>query len=61
MKEKLYYAKDMRCCVEGCKKKSVCFWPMIDPDIPHHPYCRKHVDEAKEKVLMAMWENDIKI
>ena len=46
---KTKYAKNEKCC--NCGKKAVCFWPMIDPDIPSHAYCRKCVDEAKMEVL----------
>lgn len=38
-------------CVE-CGKQAVAFWPMIDPDIPAHPYCRKCLDKAKMEVLI---------
>lgn len=38
-------------CVE-CGKQAVAFWPMIDPDIPAHPYCRKCLDNAKAQVLI---------
>lgn len=37
-------------CVE-CGKQAVAFWPMIDPDIPAHPYCRKCLDKAKAEVV----------
>lgn len=57
-KAKLIYAKDLKCCAENCKRQAVCFWPMIDPDIPHHPYCRKCKDEAVMRVLMGMHEAD---
>lgn len=46
------YAKDLKCC--QCKKKAVCFWPMVDPDIQEHPYCRKCVDKAKLRTLIAL-------
>lgn len=44
-------ASDQECCKPKCKKKAVAFWPIIDPDIPSDPYCRKHLDEAKFRVL----------
>lgn len=28
------------------------FWPLIDPDIPEHPYCRRCLDKAKIEVLI---------
>lgn len=42
-------ATDCKCCV--CGKQAVAFWPIIDPDIPDHPYCRKCLDEAKAEAL----------
>jgi hypothetical protein len=53
-KNKLTQASDCECCDQKCKEKSVAFWPVMDPDIPANPYCRKHLDEAKNKVLMAI-------
>lgn len=50
--DKLTYARDCKCC--QCGKRAVCFWPIIDPDIPSSPYCRKCVDNAKMRVLMEM-------
>lgn len=60
-KEKLRYAKNYKCRVEKCKKKAVVFWPIVDPDIPEYPYCRKHVEEAKMRVIMEFAKHDIKI
>lgn len=54
MKEKLRYAKNEKCCV--CGKKAVCFWPIIDPDIPEHPYCRKCVDKAKLDLMYKLFK-----
>lgn len=47
-------ASDLNCCVKGCKKKAVAFWPIVDPDIPENPYCRKHLDEAKLRLLLRI-------
>lgn len=44
-------AKDELCY---CGKQAVSFWPVIDPDIPSHPYCRKHLDTVKMKLLMEL-------
>lgn len=33
-------------------KPAVAFWPLIDPDIPEHPYCRRCLDKAKIEVLI---------
>lgn len=38
-------------CVE-CGAEAVAFWPIIDPDIPSHPYCRKCLDKAKMELLV---------
>lgn len=43
-------ACDCKCIV--CGKKAVAFWPLIDPDIPANPYCRKCLDDAKIKMLI---------
>jgi hypothetical protein len=50
------YAKDYECV--KCGKQAVAFWPVIDPDIPSSPYCRKCLDEAQTRVLLALLEND---
>lgn len=43
-------ASECKCCV--CGAQAVAFWPVIDPDIPAYPYCRKCLDEAKLRVLI---------
>ncbi len=46
-----------------CGKQAVAFWPLIDPDIPAEPYCRKCLDKAKAEVLVrsfAFNENEAK-
>ena len=43
-------ASECKCIV--CGKQAVAFWPMIDPDIPAEPYCRKCLNKAKMQVLM---------
>ena len=55
VKSEVVYAKDMS-CIE-CSEPAVAFWPMIDPDIPHHPYCRKCLDKVKTKALINMIKN----
>lgn len=45
-------ASECKCIV--CGKPAVAFWPMIDPDIPEHPYCRKCLDEAKRELLIEI-------
>ena len=43
-------ASECKCIV--CGKQAVAFWPLIDPDIPEHPYCRECLDKAKMEVLI---------
>ena len=43
-------ASECKCVV--CGKQAVAFWPLIDPDIPERPYCRKCLDNAKAQVLI---------
>ena len=52
------YAKHQRCCV--CGKQAVAFWPIIDPDIPSHPYCRECLDKEKRELMMKLSEIDKK-
>lgn len=42
-------------CVE-CGKPAVAFWPVIDPDIPAHPYCRECLDKAKMELIVKLEE-----
>ena len=45
-------ASDCRCC--QCGEQAVAFWPVIDPDIPSNPYCRKCLDKAKIRLLVEL-------
>ncbi len=54
-------ASECKCIM--CGKQAVAFWPLIDPDIPAEPYCRKCLDKAKTEVLVrsfAFNENEAK-
>lgn len=51
-------ASECKCIV--CGKQAIAFWPMIDPDIPAEPYCRKCLDKAKIQVLMNCFEKSEK-
>ena len=51
-------AIDCKCIV--CGKKAVVFWPVIDPDIPSHPYCRKCLDKEKMELMIKLREIDNK-
>ena len=42
-------------CVE-CGEQAVAFWPNVDPDIPSHPYCRKCLDAAKDRLIMKLFK-----
>lgn len=46
-------------CVE-CGKQAVAFWPVFDPDIPSHPYCRECLDKAKRELMIKLEEIDKK-
>ena len=46
-------------CIE-CGEQAVDFWPVIDPDIPSHPYCRKCLDKAKQQLFIKLTEIDKK-
>ena len=37
-------------CVE-CGKQAAAFWPVCDPDIPSHPYCRECLDKIKIRMM----------
>ena len=49
-------ASDCKCCV--CGGQAVAFWPVIDPDIPSHPYCRKCLDKTKAAVIREIMLKD---
>ncbi len=43
-------------CV-ACNSQAEFFWPVIDPDIPSHPYCKKCLDRAQTELLIHLYEN----
>lgn len=49
-------ASDCKCCV--CGEQAVAFWPVIDPDIPSEPYCRKCLDKTKAAVIREIMLKD---
>ena len=51
-------ASECKCCV--CGKQAVAFWPIIDPDIPSHPYCRECLDKEKKELMAKLLEIDEK-
>lgn len=58
MSDKLVKASDCKCC--ECGEQAVAFWPVIDPDIPSYPYCRKRLDKAKGELIRMLLEIDKK-
>lgn len=51
-------ATDCKCCV--CGKQAVAFWPIVDPDIIPHPYCRECLDKEKRELMIKLSEIDKK-
>ena len=51
-------AENHKCCV--CGKKATAWWPVLDPDIPAHPYCRDCVSNEIVKTLAMFSKNDKK-
>jgi len=49
-------AKDCKCI--KCRKRAVAFYPCVDPDIPSHPYCAEHLEEAMIDMAKAVWKGD---
>ena len=49
-------ASDCKCII--CGKQAVAFWPVIDPDIPSEPYCRKCLDKTKAAVIREIMLKD---
>lgn len=43
-------ASECKCIKYG--RQAVAFWPVIDPDIPSHPYCRSCLEHEKIKALV---------
>lgn len=58
MENKRIKASDCKCV--KCGKPAVAFWPLIDPDIPSEPFCRKCLDKNKAEVLVKSFGWDIK-
>ena len=48
--------KASECKCIKCGQQAVAFWPIIDPDIPANPYCRKCLDREKMELLLHMIE-----
>lgn len=56
VRHNLFKASDCKCCV--CGETAVAFYPCIDIDVPHHPYCRKCLSEEKLKILKYVFNMD---
>lgn len=46
--------KATKCKCIKCGQQAVAFWPIIDPDIPANPYCRKCLDKEKQKIIIKL-------
>lgn len=42
------------CCV--CSAKAIAWWPVIDPDIPQQPYCRKCLNKIKLEIMIKTFK-----
>ena len=41
-----------------CDKQAVAYYPCVDPDIPSHPYCTDHLEEAMIDMAKVMWKGN---
>lgn len=46
--------KASECKCVKCGRQAVAFWPVIDPDIPSHPYCRECLDKERQKLMIKL-------
>lgn len=53
---KITKASDCKCC--ECGKQAVTFFPVVDPDIPSHPYCPTCLEKAMIDMAKAVWKDD---
>ncbi len=51
-------ASECKCC--KCGKQAVAFWPVVGPDIPSYPYCRKCLNKEKVELMETLTEIDKK-
>ena len=49
-------ASDYKCV--RCGKQAEVWYPIIDPDIPPHPYCRKCVTIEHQEMLIKLFRQD---
>lgn len=57
-KDKLIHASDFK-CVE-CGEQAEVFFPVMDPDIPSYPYCKKCANKAHQELIIKILEIDRK-
>lgn len=55
-KEKKIKASDYK-CVE-CGKQAEVWYPIVDPDISPHPYCRECAEKAHRELLIKLFEQE---
>ena len=48
------HASDFK-CVE-CGKQAEVLFPVMDPDIPSYPYCKKCADKAQRELFIKLCE-----
>ena len=46
------YAKDEKC--SDCGKQAEVFFPLCDPDIEAHPYCKECAIKRKDKLMQKL-------
>lgn len=49
-------AKDDKCCI--CGEQAVAYYPCVDPDIPSHPYCADHLENAMIDMAKVVWKEN---
>lgn len=49
-------AKDDKCCI--CGEQAVAYYPCVDPDIPSHPYCADHLENAMIDMAKVVWKDN---
>lgn len=54
--DKKVKASDYKCCV--CGKQAEVFYPVCDPDIPAHPYCKNCAEKAHRELLIKLFGQD---
>ena len=50
--------KTSECKCIKCGEKAVAFFPLFDPSIPSHPYCKKCLDKARIELMIKLTETN---